>query len=61
MKKKNFRIVSRSNLSVTCYDIQLAIVSPILIPIALVGLLTNFIIDGWGKYKDWYLEKTLRS
>ncbi len=60
MKKKKFHKVNRSKLAIGFYYIQMAVVSPILIPLAIVGVLSDTVIDCWGRYKDWYLAKTLR-
>lgn len=62
MKKKKIRlnIVSRSKIAVAFYYLQLAVMSPIIIPAAVVQLISGLIIDCWGNYKNWYLAKTLR-
>ena len=62
MKKKKIRlnIVSRSKVAVALYYLQLAVMSPILIPVMLVQISSSYIIDAWGSYKNWYLAKTLR-
>ena len=62
MKKKKIRlnIVSRSKVAVALYYLQLAVMSPILIPVMLVQIISSAIIEGWGNYKNWYLAKTLR-
>jgi len=59
MKKKKFHKVSRSKLAIGFYYVQMAVVSPILIPLAIIGAIAGYIINFWGKYKDWYLAKTL--
>lgn len=62
MKKKKIRlnIVSRSKVAVALYYLQLAVMSPILIPVMLVQIISSYIIEVWGNYKNWYLAKTLR-
>lgn len=62
MKKKKIRlnIVSRSKVAVAFYYLQLAVISPILIPVMLVQIISSAIIDAWGSYRNWYLAKTLR-
>lgn len=59
MKKKKFHKVSRSKFAIGFYYVQIAVVSPILIPLAIIGVISGTVIDFWGKYKDWYLTKTL--
>lgn len=62
MKKKKIRlnIVSRSKVAVAFYYLQLAVMSPILIPVMLVQIISGAIIDAWGSYNNWYLAKILR-
>ena len=62
MKKKKIRlnIVSRSKVAVAFYYLQLAVMSPILISVMLVKIISSAIIDAWGSYNNWYLAKTLR-
>lgn len=62
MKKKKIRlnIVSRSKVAVAFYYLQLAVMSPILIPVMLVQIISSAIIDAWGSYNNWYLTKTIR-
>lgn len=62
MKKKKIRlnVVSRSDIAIAFYYLQLAVVSPIIIPAGLVWLISARIIDCWYNYKNWYLAKTLR-
>lgn len=62
MKKKKIRlnIVSRSKVAVAFYYLQLAVMSPILIPVMLVQIISSVIIDAWGSYNNWYIAKTLR-
>lgn len=62
MNKKKIRlnIVSRSKVAVAFYYLQLAVISPILIPVMLVQIISSAIIDAWGSYRNWYLAKTLR-
>lgn len=61
MKKKNIVKVKRSKIATAFYYIQLAVVSPILIPIAVVQLAFEGILNGWVTYKNWYLKKTLHN
>lgn len=53
MKKKKIRlnIVSRSKVAVAFYYLQLAVMSPILIPAMLVQIISSAIIECWGNYK----------
>lgn len=62
MKKKKIRlnIVSRSKVAVAFYYLQFAVMSPILIPVMLVQIISSAIIDAWGSYNNWYIAKTLR-
>lgn len=62
MKKNKIRlnIVSRSKVAVAFYYLQLAVMSPILIPVMLVQIISSAIIDAWGSYNNWYLAKILR-
>lgn len=62
MKKKKIllNIVSRSKVAVAFYYLQLAVMSPILIPVMFVQIISSAIIDAWGSYENWYLAKTLR-
>lgn len=62
MKKKKIRlnIVSRSKVAVAFYYLQLAVMSPILIPVMLAQIISSAIIDAWGSYNNRYLAKTLR-
>lgn len=62
MKKKKIRlnIVTRSKVAVAFYYLRLAVMSPILIPAMLVQIISSYIIEVWGNYKNWYLAKTLR-
>lgn len=62
MKKKKIRlnIVSRSKVAAAFYYLQLAVMSPILIPVMLVQIISSAIIDALGSYNNWYLAKTLR-
>lgn len=62
MKKKKIRFnsISRSNVAVAGYYLQLALMSPILIPAMVLCSISDLIIECWGRYKDWYLAKTLR-
>lgn len=62
MKKKKIRlnIVSRSKVAVAFYYLQLAVMSPILIPVMLVQIISSAIIDAWDSYNNWYLAKTIR-
>ena len=62
MKKKKIRlnIVTRSKVAVAFYYLQLAVMSPILISVMLVQIISSAIIDAWGSYRNWYLAKTLR-
>lgn len=62
MKKKKIRlnVVSRSDIAIAFYYLQLAVVSPIIIPAVLVWLISGRIIDCWSNYKNWYLSRTLR-
>lgn len=62
MKKKKIQlnIVSRSKVAVAFYYLQLAVMSPILISVMLVQIISSAIIDAWGSYRNWYLAKTLR-
>lgn len=59
MKKKKIRlnIVTRSKVAVAFYYLQLAVMSPILIPAMLVQIISSYIIEVWGNYKNWYLAK----
>lgn len=59
MKKKKFHTVSRSKLAIAFYYLQLAVMSPILIPIGVLYCISDFVLTGWGRYKDFYLKKTL--
>ena len=47
-------------MAIAFYYLQLALVSPVLIPMALIRVLSGAVIDFWSAYKDWYLNKTLR-
>lgn len=62
MKKKKIRlnIVSRSKVAVAFYYLQLAVMSPILMPVMLGQIISSAIIDAWGSYNNWYLAKILR-
>lgn len=60
MKKKLFRKVSRSNIAIFFYYVQLAILAPLLFPMAGISVIADFILKRWSAYKDWYLSKTLR-
>ncbi len=57
-KKKIIRTDNRSKVSVCLYFLQLAIGAPILLPLIFVSGITEFILDGWCNYKEWYLAKT---
>lgn len=54
MKKKKIRlnIVSRSKVAVAFYYLQLAVMSPILIPVMLAQIISSAIIDAWGSYNN---------
>lgn len=62
MKKKKIRlnIVTRSKAAVVFYYLQLAVMSSILIPAMLMQFVAGIVIEGWSRYKNWYLTKTLR-
>lgn len=59
MKKKQFRKVNRSKVAIFFYYLQLVIVAPVLFPLAMVGVVIDYILRCWSAYKDWYLSKTL--
>lgn len=50
-----FRKINRSKLAVCIYYVQVAVLSPILIPIALVYLMSNRLLAIWSCYKEWHL------
>lgn len=58
MKKKYIIKVKRSKVAKAFFYIQLAIVSPILLPLIAVHLLTEEVLNVWVGYKNWYLKKT---
>lgn len=58
MKKKNIIKVKRSKVAQAFFYIQLAVVSPILLPVILIQLMTEAVINTWVGYKNWYLKKT---
>ena len=61
MKKKNIVKVKRSKIAAAFYYIQFAVVSPVLIPLAVVQLTAEGILNAWVAYKNWYLKKTLHN
>lgn len=44
-------------ISAVLYWLQVIVLSPILIPILLLGIVCEYVANLWNSYKDWFLSK----
>lgn len=60
MKKANHITKgAKRKIALALYYTQLALLSPILLPLIVVLGVFEFFLEAWSSYKEWYISKFL--